>query len=102
MFSPFVADATLTLTKRLLHGRSIWQAHREHYYQRLVRMGYGHRSTALAEYLLMAVCAMVALVARAAPPALQAISLAGCIAGYVTLALWIDARWARFTAKNPQ
>lgn len=53
IFSPFIADATVTLGKRLLRGEKIWQAHREHYYQRLVQSGLGHRSTALLGYALM-------------------------------------------------
>lgn len=53
VFSPFIVDATVTLLKRLLRREKIWQAHRSHYYQRLVQMGWGHRKTAIAEYVLM-------------------------------------------------
>ena len=53
VFSPFIMDATVTLIKRLLHGKQIWQAHREHYYQHLVQSGWGHRNTALLGYILM-------------------------------------------------
>jgi UDP-GlcNAc:undecaprenyl-phosphate GlcNAc-1-phosphate transferase len=53
VFSPFIVDATATLLKRLLRGEKIWQAHRSHYYQRLVQLGWGHRKTAIAEYVLM-------------------------------------------------
>ena len=53
IFSPFIADATVTLIKRLLRGDKIWQAHREHYYQRMVQSGLGHRNTALLGYALM-------------------------------------------------
>lgn len=53
VFSPFIADATATLAKRCLHGEKIWQAHREHHYQRLVQSGFGHRNTALFGYMLM-------------------------------------------------
>ena len=53
VFSPFIVDATVTLSKRLLRGKRIWQAHREHYYQRIVQSGFGHRNTALAGYILM-------------------------------------------------
>jgi UDP-N-acetylmuramyl pentapeptide phosphotransferase/UDP-N-acetylglucosamine-1-phosphate transferase len=35
----FVADATVTLGKRLLQGKSPWQAHRQHFYQRAVLGG---------------------------------------------------------------
>ncbi|MDQ7010674.1 MAG: glycosyltransferase family 4 protein [Mariprofundaceae bacterium] len=53
VFSPFVVDATVTLLRRALRGDRVWQAHRTHYYQRLVRAGWGHRKTVLAEYALM-------------------------------------------------
>src|SRR3989338_4241964 len=53
VFSPFIVDATVTLFRRLFRGEKVWQAHHEHYYQRLVRMGWGHRRTAFAEYALM-------------------------------------------------
>jgi UDP-N-acetylmuramyl pentapeptide phosphotransferase/UDP-N-acetylglucosamine-1-phosphate transferase len=38
----FVADATITLLRRLLRGERVWQAHREHFYQLAVRRGFGH------------------------------------------------------------
>ena len=44
----YLADATLTLVRRLLSGRRIWDAHREHLYQRAVAAGWSHgRTTAL-------------------------------------------------------
>ena len=53
VFSPFIVDASVTLAKRLWCGETIWQAHRKHYYQRLVQSGFGHRKTALFGYGLM-------------------------------------------------
>jgi UDP-N-acetylmuramyl pentapeptide phosphotransferase/UDP-N-acetylglucosamine-1-phosphate transferase len=53
LFSPFIVDATVTLVRRGLRGEKVWQAHREHFYQRLVRAGWGHRKTVLVEYGLM-------------------------------------------------
>jgi UDP-N-acetylmuramyl pentapeptide phosphotransferase/UDP-N-acetylglucosamine-1-phosphate transferase len=38
----FIADATITLARRLLRGAPIWQAHREHFYQLAVRRGLSH------------------------------------------------------------
>lgn len=102
VFSPFVVDATLIVCRRLLRREKIWQAHREHYYQRLVRMGFGHRNTALAEYLLMTACAGAALSGRHATFTQQMILIMASIAGYVALALWIDTRWARHAGKNSQ
>ena len=64
VFSPFIVDATATLLKRLLRRQKVWQAHREHYYQQLVQLGWGHKKTAIAEYTLMisiVICALVML-----------------------------------------
>lgn len=60
LFSPFIVDATVTLIRRALLGKKIWEAHRSHYYQRLVLLGWGHRRTVLAEYGLMCTCAVFA------------------------------------------
>ena len=49
VFLPFIADATTTLARRVWRRERIWEAHRNHYYQRLHRMGAGHRGT-LAVY----------------------------------------------------
>jgi UDP-N-acetylmuramyl pentapeptide phosphotransferase/UDP-N-acetylglucosamine-1-phosphate transferase len=38
----FLADATITLARRLIRGELVWQAHREHFYQQAVRRGLGH------------------------------------------------------------
>ena len=42
----YLADATFTLIRRLFRGRRVWQAHREHVYQRAVAAGWSHGRTA--------------------------------------------------------
>ena len=64
LFSPFIVDATVTLLKRLQRGEKIWQAHRTHYYQQLVQLGWGHKRTVLCEYGLMFACALSAILAN--------------------------------------
>ncbi len=61
VFSPFIVDASVTLLKRLARRARVWRAHKEHYYQRLVQSGWGHRKTALAEYTLMLGCGGAAI-----------------------------------------
>ncbi len=61
LFAPFIADATVTLLNRLFRGEAVWRAHRTHYYQRLVLLGWGHRRTVLLEYGLMFACAASAV-----------------------------------------
>jgi UDP-N-acetylmuramyl pentapeptide phosphotransferase/UDP-N-acetylglucosamine-1-phosphate transferase len=43
----FLADATLTVLRRLARGERVWQAHREHLYQRAVQRGFGHDAVVL-------------------------------------------------------
>jgi UDP-GlcNAc:undecaprenyl-phosphate GlcNAc-1-phosphate transferase len=62
VFSPFIVDATVTLARRLLRGEKFWCPHREHFYQRLVLSGWGHKRTVLAEYAVMTLCGAFALV----------------------------------------
>ena len=100
VFGPFIADATLTLIRRLVRGARVWQAHREHYYQRMVLMGLGHRGTALAEYGLMLVCAVVALAGRNQAPWIQAMAFLAASALLGALAVWVDLRWARFVGSR--
>lgn len=67
IFAPFWVDATLTLAKRSLRGARVWEAHAEHYYQRLVRAGWPKRRVVFSEYALMALCAVVAVVGYVHP-----------------------------------
>jgi UDP-GlcNAc:undecaprenyl-phosphate/decaprenyl-phosphate GlcNAc-1-phosphate transferase len=60
IFSPFIVDASVTLVRRAVQGERFWQAHRTHYYQRLVLNGWGHRKTVLTEYGLMLLCGVLA------------------------------------------
>jgi len=95
VFSPFIVDASVTLARRLLRRERVWQAHRDHYYQRLVRLGWGHRSTALAEYALMFACGALALAALALPAAMQAATFAAMVLVYLVLITLIERRWRR-------
>lgn len=61
IFSPFIVDATVTLTRRALRRKKLWEAHREHYYQRVVLSGWSHRRTVLAEYGVMILCGGLAV-----------------------------------------
>ena len=43
----FVFDSVLTFFRRLLMGQRVWEAHREHIYQRMVISGWRHASVTL-------------------------------------------------------
>ena len=61
VFLPFIADATLTLLRRAIRGERVWQAHREHIYQRLALAGWAGRRLTLSAWLIMLACASVAI-----------------------------------------
>ena len=102
VFSPFVVDASVTLARRLLRRERVWQAHRQHYYQRLVQLGWGHRKTALAEYVLMVACAASGLLARNAGMAAVTALLAFWALAYMAIMIAIDNRWANNPANETQ
>jgi UDP-N-acetylmuramyl pentapeptide phosphotransferase/UDP-N-acetylglucosamine-1-phosphate transferase len=95
VFLPFIADATVTLGRRLLQGEAVWQAHRDHYYQRLVRLGLSHRTLAVYAGALMACCAATAIAALAARPEAQGGWLFfWCLVG-TAIMIWTESRWRR-------
>ncbi len=102
VFSPFVMDATLTLLKRARNKEKLSDAHRSHYYQRLVQMGWGHRNTALAEYALMLLAGVSALLGIGLDAGGQVGLLACWAAIYLGLSIWIDRRWRLYQDANKE
>ncbi len=95
VFSPFIVDASVTLLRRACARAAVWRAHRDHYYQRLVQMGWGHRRTALAEYALMAVCSAAALAALGWTASAQLALLVTAAVVYAVLIGAIQTAWRK-------
>ena len=93
VFSAFILDASVTLVKRALRGEKLWEAHRDHYYQRLIRLGWGHRKTAIVEYLLMVATGGSALVILQEPVIHVVAWLSLWAIIYVLLAYFVDKAW---------
>jgi len=92
VFSPFIVDASVTLVRRGFHGEKVWQAHRSHYYQRVVMLGASHRSLALSAYSLMVMMAALAF-ALLFLPQYAAWLLIISFATYLVVFLTIDWHW---------
>ena len=101
VFLPFIADATVTVVRRIATGEHVFEAHNKHYYQRLHRMGPGHAGTLLFYGVLIMGTSASALFTLATGPA----------AGWRVLAAWllvigvlfagIDYHWRRrFPGRN--
>jgi len=57
---PYLADTGLTLARRAVRGERVWQPHRSHTYQRLVRQGLSHVTVAAVVTLVAALCGVLA------------------------------------------
>lgn len=93
VFAPFVLDASATLLRRALAGKRVWEPHREHVYQRMVRMGYGHQGMTWRWSLLMALGALLASALLTMPAWLQWIAVLAWPTFLVLLGARIDRRW---------
>lgn len=61
VFLPFIFDASWTLVSRLTRGHRPWEAHRQHFYQRLVIAGWPVRRVLVLEFAIMLVFQGLAL-----------------------------------------
>jgi UDP-N-acetylmuramyl pentapeptide phosphotransferase/UDP-N-acetylglucosamine-1-phosphate transferase len=100
VFSPFIADASVTLLKRGWRGEKVWQAHREHYYQRMVQHGLGHRNTALLAYILMLASGVSAMWATRQDASVQyGVGIAWC-GVYLIMMSASDHYWERHSGNS--
>jgi UDP-N-acetylmuramyl pentapeptide phosphotransferase/UDP-N-acetylglucosamine-1-phosphate transferase len=88
-FAPFVLDASTTLARRALEGKRVWEAHREHAYQRMVQMGYGHRGMTSRWAVVMGTGAIFAIGLLVLPASwVQWIA----VLGWLTFLTWLGNR----------
>ena len=97
-FSPFIVDASVTLLRRLARRERVWQAHRSHYYQRLVLAGWNPRRLLFAAGGLMLAASASALLLRGADAMLQCGIIFFWAALYALLLPAIDRKTRTMTA----
>lgn len=90
VFSPFIVDASITLIRRLFTREKIWEAHKSHFYQCLVQIGWGHRKTVLYAYLLMILCAVSAWLAMQLDLVSQLVIVIGWIIVYIAIIVGVE------------
>ena len=95
VFLPFIADSTVTLGQRLLAGEKPWQAHRNHYYQRVIQLGCSHRCLLASAATLMIGCAGSAVLALAADLAIRITVVTFWMLTVSLLLLLVERRWRR-------
>lgn len=94
VFSPFWFDASLTLLRRIARRERFWLPHREHCYQRLVRLGWRHGAVAWLYFGLMAGTGATALLLLPERSRLGWWALSCWLAVFAALAYWLACRWA--------
>ena len=63
----YLADATITLARRLARREAVWQAHRTHFYQRATDGGFAVREIVVRVFVLNIALATLALVSAIEP-----------------------------------
>jgi UDP-N-acetylmuramyl pentapeptide phosphotransferase/UDP-N-acetylglucosamine-1-phosphate transferase len=84
----YLVDASLTLLYRLVRRQRIWEAHREHFYQRAVQRGSSHAAVVLRIGAANLALMMLALLATAWP----ILSLILAVAVVAALLVWLMRR----------
>jgi Fuc2NAc and GlcNAc transferase len=87
----FFVDATVTLTRRLLRGEPLHEAHRTHVYQYLARRWSSHRSVTLAVLAVNVFWLLPMAMFAAESPALAPLFLATALAPLIILAFVVGA-----------
>jgi UDP-N-acetylmuramyl pentapeptide phosphotransferase/UDP-N-acetylglucosamine-1-phosphate transferase len=84
----YLADATLTLTQRIMRRERVWQAHRSHFYQRATDGGFSVQEIVVRVFVLNAALATLALVSAIEPDPrvdVATIALGGALVAWVLL-----------------
>ena len=102
VFSPFIVDASVTLARRVVRGARLAEAHREHYYQRLALLGFGHRHTALLEYGLMLLSGAIGVIAATGDTMPQWAPLLALAAIQCASLVAVDRTWMRRLKRDGQ
>ena len=85
----YLADATITLIRRLIAGEKVWQAHRSHFYQRATDRGFAVSQVVARVFAVNIALAALALFTLAAPGLLNdtaALVCGAALVGWLLLA----------------
>jgi len=89
LFGVFVADATVTLIIRFIKKENVLEAHREHFYQKLIRSGFSHLKVVLLDGVHM-IFLIAALSLHPKTVGGDYLVLAVVILSFVVKYLWIQ------------
>ena len=91
-FLPFIVDVAFTLVHRLRRGRNVLEAHNEHVYQLLVRMGRTHQAVSTLYLTAVVLSTAVAIVVNGRSANVQYACALSLIAVIIALAATVFRR----------
>jgi UDP-N-acetylmuramyl pentapeptide phosphotransferase/UDP-N-acetylglucosamine-1-phosphate transferase len=97
----YLADATITLIRRLLNGEPVWQAHRSHFYQRATDRGFTVSQVVTHVFAVNLGLAALAFITLAAPGRVNDIAALVCGAALVAWLLFAFARGQGVMVRRP-
>jgi UDP-N-acetylmuramyl pentapeptide phosphotransferase/UDP-N-acetylglucosamine-1-phosphate transferase len=95
----YLADATITLARRLRNGEKVWHAHRSHFYQRATDRGFGVRRVVSRVFAVNIALAALAFFTLFAPSILSKAAALICGAALVG---WLLLTFTRGRATAPR
>jgi UDP-N-acetylmuramyl pentapeptide phosphotransferase/UDP-N-acetylglucosamine-1-phosphate transferase len=87
----YLADATITLGRRLIRGEAIWRAHRTHFYQRATDHAFTVPQIVARVFAANLALAVLALIAVAAHKVVVSLAMLSAAAAMI---LWLLATFA--------
>lgn len=86
----FLFDTIVTLFRRIYTGESLFEAHRNHFYQRAVRLGYSHMQISKSISIVSALFALLAAAYLAGSYEIRFLIIIFCLVILTGLALWVS------------
>ena len=94
-FLPFIVDVAFTLAHRLQRGRNVFQAHNEHIYQLLVRLGRSHQFVATLYLTLTVLSSSIAIFVNSRPAGIQYAAALTLMLGFAAFSFAVYRRAER-------
>jgi UDP-GlcNAc:undecaprenyl-phosphate GlcNAc-1-phosphate transferase len=76
LFAPVIFDSFSTVVKRAMEGKNLIEAHRDHLYQKLIILGYSHRSISIIYYVITIFFCYISILSRSMILSMKALLLA--------------------------
>jgi phospho-N-acetylmuramoyl-pentapeptide-transferase len=89
----FVLDTGITLVRRIRRGDNLSQAHREHFYQRLIRSGSSHSFVTIAEATLQFVAVVILTTAVDSPVSVRLVGAGLVVAMWIAFFVFAEKRF---------